>query len=474
MQNYKLLTNFAQLDIFKMIRNNIRTLSGLRLAAVFSVALCLFACGKLSPDFDTDAKGEKPGDTHVDFVTTGSYSKVLILYSAGYNSLSEYLAEDIADLAEGYVPSTSSEALLVFSRLPKRSGSYSDKASPVLFRMYSNSEGKVCRDTLVVYPEGTHAASSETINEVLTYIKNRYPCDHYGMIFSSHASGWMPPGYYNEPSKYEGSSINWVRRRGAPFPYVELPYDPSKPAVRSVGQDLSTETTSTTKVTYELEIKEFAEAIPMHFDYILFDACLMGCIEVAYELRDVCDMVQFSPAEVLAGGLDYTTLTTHLLGPGEADIKGVAKDYFDFYDKQSGDFRSATITVVDCTKASTLFELSASLIKKYHDAIMNVNPDSVQQYFRYGRCYFYDMEDIFIKAGISESERTALEAAIDECVPYRAATPSFIGDFDIKIYSGFSMYLPSIATYFTRKDFTYLNSFYKSDVSWNTLTTLVR
>ena len=105
---------------------------------------------------------------------------------------------------------------------------------------------------------------------------------------------------------------------------------------------------------------------------------------------------------------------------------------------------------------------------------MQVNPNSVQQYFRYGRCYFYDLEDIFIKAGMSESERTAFEAALNECVLYKAATPSFIGDFDIKIYSGFSMFLPSIATYFTAKNFTYLNSFYKSDVSWNTFTTLVR
>jgi hypothetical protein len=223
-----------------------------------------------------------------------------------------------------------------------------------------------------------------------------------------------------------------------------------------------------------LELKEFAEAIPMHLDYLLFDACLMGCVEVAYELRNVCDMVQFSPAEVLAEGLDYTTLTTHLLGPGDPDIVSVAKDFYDYYDKQSGDFRSATITIVDCTKASSLFELSASLIKKYHDAIMNVNPNTVQQYYRYGRCYFYDLEDILIKAGMSENERTAFEAALDECIPYRKATPSFIGEFDIKIYSGLSMYLPSIATYFTGKDFSYLNSFYKSDVSWNELTTLVR
>ena len=457
-----------------MTGKRFRLSSVFRLSGVFAALACLFSCVELSPDFKSDARGEKSPDKHVDFVTTGSYSKVLLLYSAGYNSLSQYLSDDISDLSEGYVPSTSSEVLLVFSRLPKKNGSYSDNASPVLFRMYSDSEGKVCRDTLLVYPEGTIAASSETMHNVLSYVSNRFPCEHYGMIFSSHASGWMPMGYYNSPSKYEGSSFNWSRRRGAPFPYVELPYDPSKPAVRSIGQDVRTEMSSTEKVVFELEMREFAEAIPIHLDYLLFDACLMGCVEVAYELRDVCDLVQFSPAEVLAEGLDYTTLTSHLLGPGKADVVSVAKDYYNYYDKQSGDYRSATITVFDCTKASTFFDLSATLINKYQESIMQVNPNSVQQYFRYGRCYFYDIEDILIKAGISESERTAFEAALDECIPYRAATPSFIGDFDIEIYSGLSMFLPSIATYFTGKDFTYLSSFYKSDVSWNTLTTLVR
>ena len=60
-----------------MIGERIKILSTIRLAVVFTASLCLFACGKLSPDFETDATKEKPADTHVDFVTTGSYSKVL-------------------------------------------------------------------------------------------------------------------------------------------------------------------------------------------------------------------------------------------------------------------------------------------------------------------------------------------------------------------------------------------------------------
>ena len=85
-----------------------------------------------------------------------------------------------------------------------------------------------------------------------------------------------------------------------------------------------------------MELPDFAEAIPMKLDYILFDACLMGGIEVAYELRGKCSLLGFSQTEVLAEGLDYKTLTQHLLQKEKPYPEGVCADYFTQYDIQSG------------------------------------------------------------------------------------------------------------------------------------------
>ena len=79
--------------------------------------------------------------------------KVLLLYSAGFNSISSYLKEDIEDLSKGWVPRQrrNEDVILVYSHQPSSRGQYSKKTSPVLFRLYSTSEGVVVRDTLAIY-----------------------------------------------------------------------------------------------------------------------------------------------------------------------------------------------------------------------------------------------------------------------------------------------------------------------------------
>ena len=41
--------------------------------------------------------------------------------------------------------------------------------------------------------------------------------------------------------------------------------------------------------SYEIEIEDFAKAIPMKLDYILFDACLMGNLEIALNIAPYAD-----------------------------------------------------------------------------------------------------------------------------------------------------------------------------------------
>ena len=71
----------------------------------------------------------------------------------------------------------------------------------------------------------------------------------------------------------------------------------------------------------------------IHFDYILFDACLMSQVEVAYELRNAADYLILSPAEVMSAGFPYFKMTKHLLSVDntEQNVINVAKDFIDYY-----------------------------------------------------------------------------------------------------------------------------------------------
>ncbi|MCQ2146767.1 MAG: clostripain-related cysteine peptidase, partial [Bacteroidales bacterium] len=208
------------------------------------------------------------------------------------------------------------------------------------------------------------------------------------------------------------------------------------------------------------------EALPMHFEYILFDACLMGGIEVAYELKDNVDQIGFSQAEVLADGFEYKTVAEHLIGDKEADTKSICSDYFDKYDNRVGVMRSATISLIDCTKLDALASECKYLFDIYNNFINAVSPSRVQRYYRFDKHWFYDMEDILVKSNIPASELERFKTALNDCIIYKAATPSFIDSFDIKTFSGFSMYLPNNGDGF-------IDAFYKK-LAWNKATSLVK
>ena len=218
--------------------------------------------------------------------------------------------------------------------------------------------------------------------------------------------------------------------------------------------------------TLKKKIEEFARALPMYLDYILFDACLMGGIEVAYELKRKCGLVGFSQTEVLAEGFDYRALPTHLLSGGTPDPESVCMDYFAQYDVQSGVYRSATISLVDCNRLEPVAEICAELFDKYALEIAALDPIKVQRYYRYEYHWFYDLESVLVEAGISAEELDLLHDALNECVVYKAATPSFMDSFDIDVCSGFSMFLPSHGG-------ARLKQYYKQ-LDWNIATGLVK
>lgn len=396
---------------------------------------------------------------------------VLLLYSAGYNSLSSYLSEDIQDLMKGDLPSNGrmKDVLLVYSHLLSKNNIYSEPNPPVLMRVYRGEEGEVVSDTLVRYPDSVHSADPAQLNTVLTYVKDNFPAKTYGMIFSSHATGYLPAGYYSNSKDYVydqssammGRQGHWKPRRGVP--YVEPEHDPSLPMVKSIGQDQVGSSGNYT--SYEIQLEEFVKALPMYFDYILFDACLMGGVEVAYELAGRCGLVGFSQTEVLAEGFDYKAIPTHLLNGGTPDPKAVCIDYFQQYAVQSGVYQSATISLVDCSAMEPLAVKCAELFEKYRAEIALLDPYKVQRYYRGSYHWFYDMVDIVAEAGADEKEIMALNEAVDACVRYGEATPSFMGSFAIKDYSGLSMYLPCHGS-------DELDKYYRT-LKWNIATGLV-
>ncbi|MBO4340421.1 MAG: hypothetical protein J5835_03190 [Bacteroidales bacterium] len=403
---------------------------------------------------------------------------VMLLYSAGYNSLYGYLSTDIKDLEYGFIPAgtqvgtspsghvngMSEPVLLVYSR----NGYDKDPKAPesALFRLYRRPDDTVVKDTIKVWGSGADAASEETMREVITIAHDLYPASKFGVVFSSHSSGWLPEGYYSDPDAFEKTDWFGVSARAFSGKREYPPIPEEYPAVKSFGQD------NYPDHSVEMSLKAFADAIPFCMDYLLIDACLSGGVEVALQFRGKADIVAFSQAEILADGFNYEMLAERLL-KGEPDPVAVARDYYSQYESRTGTQNSATISVVDTRQMDDLVSVCKTLFEKYRNPITKgLKGVTVQGFYRFNRHFFFDLRDILVKAGINASETEAFDAAMDKCIIYKAATPYFFqggtDGFKINTFSGLSMYLPAKGTEF-------LDNYYKGgSILWNEETELVK
>ena len=406
--------------------------------AIFSAALLLGLC--------SCNRGEMGYSYNFYDEEEASTDKVVILYAAAANNLSGLIQGNIDDVKSGGLPHFHShQTILVYSHM-----NWEDS---FLCRWSTGECGQPVCDTLLRIEAGRSAADSRVLNEVLEKVRDEYPEDTYSytLILSSHSTGWLPSW-----GKHIDNSSYLVGSRHNVFGPEQYP------------------TPNSTKVS--LDIQDLADAIPMKLDCLVFDACLMGCIEVAYQLRNKVEKLCCSPAEVPGTGYVYSSIVKDLLS-GTGSPEAFSKAFFDYYDEaqQNGDVYGATSTTVDCSKLEPLAEICTTLFENYRDTLSNINSAQIQHFYRsissddsYARVFF-DLEDILVHAGITEEEKASLDEALNGCITYKDATASFMphwGGFDIHTYCGLSMYLPN-------QGYDALNEFYKT-LDWNIATKLVK
>ena len=148
-----------------------------------------------------------------------------------------------------------------------------------------------------------------------------------------------------------------------------------------------------------------------------------------------------------------------LSGP-EADLRTYCQEYFDFYDAKSGSYHSATIALVDCSALGELADAFARIVPAHRSALVPGLMKTVQRYYYNSSPYrcFYDLRDLCVQLGASQSELAALDEALSRCVLYHAETPTFF-DLPLERCCGLSVYIPEP----TRPR---LNAFY-GQLEWN-------
>ncbi|WP_300891129.1 clostripain-related cysteine peptidase, partial [uncultured Phocaeicola sp.] len=356
--------------------------------------------------------------------------RTILAFFWANNNLSDNLRRNIMTMMNGLTEVTDSATLLVYWDGYENSTEPNWK-TPTILRYTANGRGGIngyskneiedmfsnsSRADIVgigvvekSYPSQI-STKKQVMQTVISDMMECYPSESYGIIFGSHGSGWLP----------------------------------TITGTRSIGVDGVNANTAV--------IPELAEVLrtvnPQKFDFVLFDACMMGCAEVYYELKDATRYCIASVLDVPALGFPYERLMSHLYADNFKDhLVSICKNYIDYYNYNGW----GTVSAVDCNQMEGLAQDVRKVILSNQENLKSVDAAELQQYGKAGnnfKGYAYDMVQ-FVENLTGGTVPEEFVQQFNKAVIYTGYTPnptSSLYRIDGNNYCGMGMYIPNSST----------------------------
>lgn len=316
----------------------------------------------------------------------------------------------------------------------------------VLFEL-KKQNGRCLTDTLRRYSDRPFT-SRQWLTLLFSEVMTLAPASRYGMVVGCHGLAWVPVQGQRNARKRLGSQER-IDKEGDDLMHFE------------VQGPVTTRFIGGTYPETQIETTDLADAMAdagFHTEYILFDACYMSSVEVAYELKDVTHYLIASPTEVLSYGFPYITMGKHLLGT--PNYKCIVDSFISFY--SSYNLPYGTVAVTDCTQIDALAAIAqqinaaateqinvaaaeptnAASEGKLNTARSGKNvPNGVQIMDGYSPTLFYDLGHLMSLKDAGTVLTAAFAEQLGKTVPYKGHTSQYFtalkdAPVDIKHYSG--------------------------------------
>ena len=306
----------------------------------------------------------------------------------------------------------------------------------VLFEL-KKQNGRCLTDTLRRYSDRPFT-SRQWLTSLFSEVMTLAPASRYGMVVGCHGLAWVPVQGQRNARKKLGSQEKIDEEDNL---YKEEKIDkegePNDLMHFEVQGPVTTRFIGGTYPETQIETTDLADAMAdagFHTEYILFDACYMSSVEVAYELKDVAHYLIASPTEVISYGFPYITMGKHLLGT--PNYKGIADSFISFYSSYYLPY--GTVAVTDCTQLDALAAI-AQQINAATEA--QIAPNGVQIMDGYSPTLFYDLGHLMSLKNAGTVLTTAFAEQLEKTVPYKGHTGQYFttlkdAPVDIKHYSG--------------------------------------
>lgn len=339
----------------------------------------------------------------------GPYKRTVLVHIAGDNSLSSFAFKDLAEMKLGMQEADATALHLLV---------YLDTGdSPRLVELKKSGDTVV--EEVVREYEDRNSCGLEETREVFdaVFSNPNFEAESYGLIYWSHADGWIP---------YGEASTRWV------------------------GQDK-------TDGDHRMNISELVSLLKTtpHFSFIMFDACFMSSVEVAYELRNFTDYYIGSPTENPGPGAPYDKLVP-LMAEDNAAVR-MAQVYFASYEAiynggigiSNNNWTGGTsICVMRTSALQELASITAQLLPQ-EDVD---NAELMEKVFDYdhdgwGRDYvgYFDLKQMMQEI-LDEDSFATWEQAFDDAIAYWNTTAKnysqVVGMFSMEGANGITQYIP--------------------------------
>jgi hypothetical protein len=292
-----------------------------------------------------------------------------------------------------------------------------DGTTPRLIELQKQN-GKVVEKVIKTYPARNSVGIDET-KEVLAdaFDPAKYPAKNYGLVYWSHGDGWFPAA----------GSTRWV------------------------GADGSNEMNIT-------DLSQILASGP-HLDFLMFDACFMSSVEVAYELRDYTDYIIGSPTEIPGPGAKYDVVVPALFANTDAAAAVAAAYYEPYAATYDGGINNTndnwTGGVSTCMMATKELDNLAAATRQlvagatYQSSIRNTvfDYDKYSSAFTRGHLGYYDLQGLMQALAVDNDAYNTWLQAFHAARPYWEATSmnfsAAVGMFSMNGANGISCYIPT-------------------------------
>ena len=279
-------------------------------------------------------------------------------------------------------------------------------------------------DTIRVYDE-LNSADPTVLKEVIDDVVNNWKAESYGLLLWSHGMSWIPEPQMHAVAGNQG----WTSMRDGPrtktFATENLPND-----------------------AYTcMELDELADAIPDGvFDFIAFDACYMGSVEVAYALRNKAQYIVSSSCEIIDEGFPYETVTRDFIN---GNLLKMCSEFYSAYNRKGGWYQTASISLVNTYGLDSLARCFKKIVATHKAEIPTLDVSDIQRFDRFKKHVMFDLEDFVDKLGTNRDDLMEFRLQLEKCIPYKNCTPYICSRYEddpdgIKMVSfcGLSVFIP--------------------------------